>query len=48
MTKLRLYKMVKKAIGLHYYGYGRTTDLNSVMYSPIMSLDDLDASGTRF
>ena len=40
--------MVKKAIGLQYYGYSRTTDLNSVMYSPIMSLDDLDIIGTSF
>lgn len=48
VTRLRLYKMVKKAIGLQYYGYARSTDLNSVMYSPIMSLDDLDASGTSF
>jgi predicted Zn-dependent protease len=48
VTKLRLYKMVKKAIGIQYYGYARSTDLNSVMYSPIMSLDDLDACGSRF
>ncbi|WP_136513920.1 zinc metalloprotease [Geomonas edaphica] len=47
-TRLRLYKMVKKAIGLQYYGYWRSTDLKSVMYSPIMSLDDLDAVGTSF
>lgn len=44
----RLYKMVKKAIGLQYYGYRRSTDLKSVMYSPIMSLNDLDAVGTSF
>jgi predicted Zn-dependent protease len=48
VTKRRLYKMVKKAIGLQYYGYSRTTDLNSVMYSPIMSLDDVDVIGTSF
>jgi len=48
VTKLRLYKMVKKAIGLQYYGYARSTDLNSVMYSPVMSLDDLDVVGTSF
>jgi predicted Zn-dependent protease len=48
VTKRRLYKMVKKAIGLQYYGYSRKTDLNSVMYSPIMSLDDIDIIGTSF
>lgn len=48
ITKLRLYKMVKKAIGLQYYGYSRSTDLKSVMYSPVMSLDDLDATGTSY
>ncbi|WP_146180036.1 peptidase [Opitutus sp. ER46] len=48
VTKLRLYKMVKKAIGTQYYAYPRSTDLKSVMYSPVMSLDDLDAVGTDF
>ena len=48
VTKLRLYKMVKKAIGLQYFGYARATDLKSVMYSPVMSLDDLDAVGPNF
>ena len=47
-TRLRLYKMVKKTIGLQYYGYARSTDLKSVMYSPIMSLRDLDDIGTEF
>lgn len=48
VTQLRLYKMVKKAIGLQYYGYPRSMDLKSVMYSPVMSLDDVDAIGTNF
>ncbi len=48
VTKLRLYKMVKKAMGTQYYGYPRSTDLKSVMYSPVMSLVDLDAIGTSF
>lgn len=48
VTKLRLYKMVKKTVGMQYYGYARSTDLNSVMYSPVMSLDDLDAVGASF
>ncbi len=48
VTKARLYKMVKKAIGTLYYHYPRSTDLKSVMYSPVMSLEDLDAVGTAF
>ncbi len=47
-TKTRLYKMVKKSLGLQFYLYDRSTELRSVMYSPINSLDDLDASGTQF
>lgn len=47
-TKGRLYKMVKKTIGIQYYRYARSTDLNSVMYSPVMSLGDLDAQGVRY
>ncbi len=48
LTDLRLYKMVKKTIGLQFYGYPRSTDLKSVMYSPVMSLQDLDDHGTAF
>ncbi|MDP1580591.1 MAG: peptidase, partial [Candidatus Didemnitutus sp.] len=48
LTQLRLYKMIKKTIGLQYYGYSRSTDLKSVMYSPVMSLQDLDDHGTAF
>ncbi len=47
-TRTRLYKMVKKSLGLQFYHYDRSTELHSVMYSPINSLDDLDASGTQF
>jgi predicted Zn-dependent protease len=47
-TKARMYKMVKKAVGLLYYGYDRSSDKKSVMYSPIMNLNDLDAVGTDF
>ena len=48
VTEERLYKIVKKSIGIQYYGFPRSTKLESVMYSPVMSLDDLDASGTEF
>jgi predicted Zn-dependent protease len=48
LTKIRLFKMAKKQIGELYYGYPRSSDLNSVMYSPIMGIDDLDMIGTDF
>jgi predicted Zn-dependent protease len=48
ITEERLYKIVKKSIGLQYYELPRSTKMQSVMYSPIMSLDDLDAVGTTF
>lgn len=47
-TRARMYKMVKKAVGLLYYEYSRSSDRNTVMYSPIMGLDDLDAIGTNY
>ena len=48
ITEERLYKIVKKSIGLQYYELPRSTKMESVMYSPIMSLEDLDAVGTAF
>lgn len=48
LTKLRLFKMTKKAVGTLYYHHPRNTDMNSVMYSPIMGVDDLDMIGTDF
>jgi len=47
-TKARMYKMAKKAVGILYFGYDRSSDRKSVMYSPIMGLDDLDAIGTDY
>jgi len=48
LTKIRLFKMTKKAVGTLYYHHPRNTDMNSVMYSPIMGIDDLDMIGTDF
>lgn len=48
LTKLRLYKMAKRQVGEMYHGYPRSSDPNSVMYSPLMGLDDLDMLGTEF
>jgi predicted Zn-dependent protease len=44
----RLAKMVKRNIGDVYFGYTRSTDIRDVMYSPIMSLDDVDKMGSDF
>ncbi|TAJ93879.1 MAG: hypothetical protein EPO31_06780 [Gammaproteobacteria bacterium] len=39
----RATKLVNKALGYHLYGYEASSDLGSVMYGPIMGLDDLDS-----
>ena len=39
----RLFKMSKRAIGELHLGWKRSNDPRDVMYSPIMSLDDLDS-----
>lgn len=38
----RVYKILKRTIGLQYYKYPRKTDRNSVLFSPIMSVTDID------
>lgn len=43
----RLYKMTKRAIGEMYLGWKRSVNRKDVMYSPIMSLDDLDSIGVN-
>jgi predicted Zn-dependent protease len=43
----RLLKFMLRAVGEHIHRLQRTTDLSSVMYSPIMGLDDVDAMGVR-
>jgi predicted Zn-dependent protease len=45
LSTLRLLKMTKRAIGEMYLGWTRSTDPNDVMYSPLMSLQDLDRIG---
>jgi predicted Zn-dependent protease len=44
----RLKKMVKKHVGYGFYNYRSSTDIRSVMYSPIMSLDGLDQIGNDY
>jgi predicted Zn-dependent protease len=41
----RLYKMSKRAIGENYLGWKRASDINDVMYSPLMGVTDLDRIG---
>lgn len=46
--RIRLAKMVKRNIGEVYFGYTRSADIQDIMYSPIMSLDDVDKMGSTF
>lgn len=48
MVFLRVYKMTKRTIGDQYMELPRSGNINDVMYSPIMSLDDLDALGIQY
>lgn len=43
----RFVKMTKRAIGQMVLGWERSSDINDLMYSPIMSLDDIDHLGNR-
>jgi hypothetical protein len=45
---LRIYKMVKRAIGEQYFGLPRSTSIADIMYAPIMSLEDIDAMGLDY
>jgi predicted Zn-dependent protease len=44
----RLRKMLTKQIGLHYYGLPDRKEKTSVLFSPILGLDDLDAVASEF
>jgi predicted Zn-dependent protease len=44
----RLRKMLTKQIGLQYYGLPDRQEKTSVLFSPIMGLDDLDAIAPEF
>ena len=46
--RARLRKMVAKNLGLMYYGLKQTSDRRSVLFGPILGLDDLDAIGEDF
>ena len=44
----RLVKLINKAVGQQVHGYPISSDRRSVMYGPIMSVDDLDAIGSWY
>ncbi len=44
----RLRKMISKNIGIMHYRLPQSTDRNSVLYGPILSLADLDSIGEDF
>ncbi len=46
-VETRFMKMTKRAIGEMDFGWTRSTDFKDLMYSPIMSLDDLDELGNH-
>lgn len=46
-TALRLFKMSKRAIGEMHLGWSRSTDPLDLMYSPILSLEDVDRIGSE-
>jgi predicted Zn-dependent protease len=45
MVSVRLFKMVKRAIGEMRLGWKRSTNIEDIMYSPIMGVQDLDQIG---
>jgi predicted Zn-dependent protease len=47
-VRARIAKMVKRSIGLVYFGYPLSADVQDLMYSPIMSLNDVDRIGYDF
>lgn len=44
----RVYKMLKRTIGLQFYGYERKAERKSVLASPVMSVLDVDEMGLSF
>jgi|GEM_PF-1924978 len=47
-TMTRSLKLINKGLGRGYYGYKISSNRNSVMFGPIMGLDDLDSIGTWY
>ena len=45
---VRVYKLLKRAIGFQLYGYDVTTNKDSVLYGPLLSVEDLDNMGMKY
>lgn len=45
---VRFYKLLKRAIGFQFYQYNATMDRDTVMYGPLLSVEDLDRMGTKY
>ncbi len=39
----RVHKMLLRTVGIQYYAMPRSADIHDIMFSPLLSLDDLDA-----
>lgn len=48
LLRTRLLKMVMKTIGLYFYGLTERHEKTSVLYSPILGVDDLDDVSMEF
>ncbi len=48
VLKTRLRKMITKNLGIMYYGLEQSKDRRSVMFGPILGVDDLDSVGEEF
>jgi len=44
----RLSKMIKRVIGTQYYGRPRSSDPHSLLFSPLMNLEELDRMGFEY
>jgi len=48
LLHIRLRKMISKNLGIMYFGLPQSKDRRSVLYGPILGLDDLDSIGEDF
>ena len=48
LLETRLRKMVTKNLGIMYFGLEQSTNRRSVLYGPILGVDDLDSIGEDF
>lgn len=44
----RIWKMSKRAVGEHYYRLPRSSEVQDIMYAPLLSPDDIDKIGNDF